>query len=333
MTTCAVVPSAVLEPHAGPPCFAGLQVSASPMAPSCFVCLQPQAMAEHPDSGSVSVHVISRLTQSAETAAQSSKAVSEQQLSTCEEDKGSAFVNQQQQQQQQQQSCDAGQQELGANTPNFPSYAKLAHNAASDQGTQHSGFTTTCLSVQDQLQGTIDKHPSEAQSSQQTTCATSLHHVTHERPHAVRRLSNNPQNSPSPSALLQPAVRAAPRSQALQGIAAVQHNAVPINSQPFMSRPLAQRVVSTVIKPQQLQLSHQPVHKSTPADSQTGTGEQKSVVSKPTMMGDSAVEQTVADSQLKVAATRAPQAMVVAKSVQAKKPKKRVSTKRQSSCC
>jgi len=136
-----------------------------------------------------------------------------------------------------------------------------------------------------------------------------------------------------------------------------------------MYRPLARRVVktqiqhvvqqdrSTLTKPAQLQLSQQPVCHDTPADALTGIGEHEGLVSVPTMIsvpamvcyspaqscvpprsfvclvGDHPVEQTVVDSQRRVAVTCAPQATVVRRSATAKKLKKLLSTKRQCSCC
>jgi len=267
-------------------------------------------MAGQPDLGSVSRHVISGWLQSAEPVAPCSKLLTEQRPSTCKEDEGSAFVKQQQQQQQQ--SCDAGQQELGEHNPNYP---------------------------------------------------TLLQHMAHEQPHTVRCLSNQPQNAASSSALLQPAVQATRGTPVFQGAAALQHNAVPLNSQPFLYRPLAQRAIkkqiqhpvqherSTLAKLEQLQLSQQPVQKDAPADSLSSTGEEEGLLSVQTMLcyppaeswlppgsfvhlvGDVPMEQTVVDSQRKVAVTRVSPAMMAAKSARAKRPKKRLSTKRQLSCC
>jgi len=330
MTTCAVGPSVVLDPHLGPPGFA--------------------------------------------------------------KDKGFSIVQQQQQQQQQQQSCDAGQEKLVGHTPNYPTFV--------DQRTQRSAFDTPRLSSWGELHGTSGKPPSEAQSSK---------HVAHERPHTLRRLSNKHQNSESASTLLQQAVQAAPGSQALQGAAALQHDAVPLSSPPLMYKPLAQRLVKrqshhpmqherpAKTKPDRLQLSQEPVHRDAPVASLSGAGEQQGLASVPTMMcypaaslsgageqqglvsvptmmcypaaslsgtgeqqglvsvptmicypaaqswlplesfalmlGDSAVEQTVVDSQRNIAVRCAPQATVVAKSAQVKKPNKCLCIKRESCCC
>jgi hypothetical protein len=227
-----------------------------------------------------------------------------------------------------------------------------------------SSASTTCSSAQDELHCSSGKQPSEVQSLQQTTCGvTSLQHVSHERPHAMQRRPNSPQNAASSSGSSQTAVQAAPGAQALQGAAALQHNAVPLNRQPVMYRPLARRVVyrqiqhpvqherSTLTTPGQLQLSQQPVQKDTRADSKSGIGEHEGLASMPTMIcypasqtrllppksfvrlvGDSPVEQTVIDSRRKVAVTRIPQAALAAKSAQAKKPKRRLSTRRQVCC-
>mmetsp|Transcript_110904 Transcript_110904/g.220578 ORF Transcript_110904/g.220578 Transcript_110904/m.220578 type:complete len:335 (+) Transcript_110904:91-1095(+) len=329
-------------------------VGPSTEAPSPMVCLQPQAMANQSDLGSVSVHVMSGWTQSAEAVACSSQPVTEQMQSTCKEEKGCAFEQQQQQQQQQQQSCDARQQVLGQHTPNYPK--EVPHHATSDQKAQRPAFATVCSSAPDELQGAS---ASIAQSSQQTTCATPQQRLAHERPHTVQRFSDNAWGPTSSSALLQPARHAALGSRTLQDAAALQHNAAPSNSQLLMHRPLARRVVKTQIqlpaqherstfaKSEQLQLSRQLVHRDT---SLSGTGEREGLVTVPTMIcypptqpwvprsfiqyvGDPPVEQMGVDSQCEDVGTCAPQEPVETQKARAKKPKKRLCPMRKCGCC
>ena len=168
-------------------------------------------------------------------------------------------------------------------------------------------------------------------------------------PHTLQRASS--------TTLLQPAVEAVLGSQVLKDTAAMQHNTLPLDSQSLMYRPLARRVVktqiqlpaqherSTLTKPEQLQLSQQPVCSDTPSYALSGIAEHEGLVSVPTMLcyppprsfvhlvGDSLVEQTVVDSQRNIAVRCAPQATVVAKSAQVKKPNKCLCIKRESCCC
>lgn len=344
MTTCAVVSATAADPHTGP-FLNALQAAALPVVPSPVVCLQPQVMARNLDEGLANTHIVSGWTQSGETVACSSQLVTEQQPSTCEEEDGSAYVEQHQRQQQhRQQNCDAGQPALGERTPNFPT-----HDAVSDQPTPHPALATLCSSTHHGLQDDGCKHPNEAQPSQLTMCTTMPQSLAHERLHTVQRLSNNRETVPL-SALMQPAVQAVPRSQALQSNATLQHNAAPLTSASFLHRPLARRVVKRQIqRPGQhenLQHSQQPTQTE-----MSGAGEHESLVSVPTMIyyplphslqpprsfvklvSDSPLEQMGVDSQRQIPGACAPQAMAITKSARAKKPKKRLSTKRQSSCC